>query len=169
MPNFENINEINNLEKPKNLQTIVLGGGCFWCTEAVFKSIAGVSAVESGYIGGAIADPTYKQAFVIGLFQSIAIIPGVSRSAAPCCARSPRRPCATACVGARQLRAAELAAAHRPQDQLVAGGRKLQEDRLGPQATVATVLAQLVGLALVMLVLAGWAFSRRDYGAPLWA
>ena len=39
----------------------IFAGGCFWCTEAVFKSIAGVSAVESGYIGGSIADPTYKQ------------------------------------------------------------------------------------------------------------
>lgn len=38
-----------------------LAGGCFWCTEAVFKDIVGVSAVESGYIGGAVPDPTYKQ------------------------------------------------------------------------------------------------------------
>ena len=39
----------------------ILAGGCFWCTEAVFKDVIGVSAVESGYIGGHIADPTYKQ------------------------------------------------------------------------------------------------------------
>ena len=39
----------------------IIAGGCFWCTEAVFRSIAGVSAVESGYIGGAVPDPTYKQ------------------------------------------------------------------------------------------------------------
>lgn len=39
----------------------IFAGGCFWCTEAVFRSIAGVSAVESGYIGGTIANPTYKQ------------------------------------------------------------------------------------------------------------
>ncbi|WP_156679028.1 peptide-methionine (S)-S-oxide reductase MsrA [Sphingomonas profundi] len=38
-----------------------LAGGCFWCTEAVFNDIEGVSQVESGYIGGAVADPTYKQ------------------------------------------------------------------------------------------------------------
>jgi peptide-methionine (S)-S-oxide reductase len=38
----------------------IFAGGCFWCTEAVFRSIAGVSAVESGYIGGAGPDPTYK-------------------------------------------------------------------------------------------------------------
>lgn len=38
----------------------IMAGGCFWCTEAVFKSLAGVSAVESGYIGGSIEHPTYK-------------------------------------------------------------------------------------------------------------
>jgi peptide-methionine (S)-S-oxide reductase len=38
----------------------IFAGGCFWCVEAVFRSIAGVSAVESGYIGGAGANPTYK-------------------------------------------------------------------------------------------------------------
>lgn len=38
-----------------------LAGGCFWCVEAVFKDLAGVSRVESGYIGGHTVDPTYKQ------------------------------------------------------------------------------------------------------------
>jgi peptide-methionine (S)-S-oxide reductase len=38
-----------------------LGGGCFWCLEAVFDDIEGVQAVESGYAGGAIPHPTYKQ------------------------------------------------------------------------------------------------------------
>ena len=38
----------------------IFAGGCFWCTEAVFRSIAGVSAVESGYIGGTVPHPTYK-------------------------------------------------------------------------------------------------------------
>jgi len=38
----------------------IFAGGCFWCTEAVFQSIAGVSAVTSGYIGGAVANPSYK-------------------------------------------------------------------------------------------------------------
>ena len=37
-----------------------LAGGCFWCVEAVFKDVAGVEAVESGYIGGHVADPTYR-------------------------------------------------------------------------------------------------------------
>ena len=39
----------------------IMAGGCFWCTEAVFRDVVGVSAVESGYIGGAGANPTYKQ------------------------------------------------------------------------------------------------------------
>jgi len=38
-----------------------LAGGCFWCTEAVFKDVIGVSAVESGYIGGHVPSPTYRQ------------------------------------------------------------------------------------------------------------
>jgi peptide-methionine (S)-S-oxide reductase len=43
------------------MEQAIFAGGCFWCTEAVFRSIAGVSAVESGYIGGHTAEPTYKQ------------------------------------------------------------------------------------------------------------
>lgn len=42
-------------------ETAILAGGCFWCTEAVFRDVIGVSTVESGYIGGTVADPTYKQ------------------------------------------------------------------------------------------------------------
>jgi peptide-methionine (S)-S-oxide reductase len=42
-------------------QQAILAGGCFWCTEAVFLDVAGVSAVESGYIGGHTVNPTYKQ------------------------------------------------------------------------------------------------------------
>jgi peptide-methionine (S)-S-oxide reductase len=42
-------------------QQAILAGGCFWCTEAVFKDVIGVTAVESGYIGGSVANPTYKQ------------------------------------------------------------------------------------------------------------
>ena len=40
-------------------ETAVLGGGCFWCLEAVFDELAGVLSVESGYAGGRNADPTY--------------------------------------------------------------------------------------------------------------
>jgi peptide-methionine (S)-S-oxide reductase len=39
----------------------ILAGGCFWCTEAVFGQLRGVSSVESGYIGGHVPDPDYKQ------------------------------------------------------------------------------------------------------------
>ena len=39
----------------------VLAGGCFWCTEAVFLGLDGVRSVESGYIGGNVDHPTYKQ------------------------------------------------------------------------------------------------------------
>jgi peptide-methionine (S)-S-oxide reductase len=38
-----------------------LGGGCFWCLEAAFKELDGVVSVTSGYAGGHVADPTYKQ------------------------------------------------------------------------------------------------------------
>jgi peptide-methionine (S)-S-oxide reductase len=39
----------------------VLAGGCFWCTEAVFLDVIGVKSVASGYTGGHVADPTYRQ------------------------------------------------------------------------------------------------------------
>lgn len=42
-------------------QQAIIAGGCFWCTEAVFNDVIGVSAVESGYIGGWTPDPTYRQ------------------------------------------------------------------------------------------------------------
>ena len=42
-------------------ETAIFGGGCFWCTEAVMKDVIGVESVESGYIGGSVENPTYKQ------------------------------------------------------------------------------------------------------------
>jgi peptide-methionine (S)-S-oxide reductase len=42
-------------------ETITLGGGCFWCTEAVFERVKGVTAVESGYSNGTTVSPTYEQ------------------------------------------------------------------------------------------------------------
>jgi methionine-S-sulfoxide reductase len=42
-------------------ETIVLGGGCFWCIEAVFKEVKGVVNVTSGYAGGSKIDPTYEE------------------------------------------------------------------------------------------------------------
>lgn len=44
-----------------NLQTAVFGGGCFWCLEAVFDRLRGVNSVESGYMGGHVDKPTYRQ------------------------------------------------------------------------------------------------------------
>jgi peptide-methionine (S)-S-oxide reductase len=45
----------------QNEQVATLGGGCFWCTEAVFQQIRGISSVESGYCGGQVHNPTYEQ------------------------------------------------------------------------------------------------------------
>jgi peptide-methionine (S)-S-oxide reductase len=42
-------------------ETAILGGGCFWCTEAVYLDVKGVVRVTPGYAGGAIPDPTYEQ------------------------------------------------------------------------------------------------------------
>lgn len=41
------------------METATLGGGCFWCLEAVYDEMEGVSSVESGYMGGLLADPDY--------------------------------------------------------------------------------------------------------------
>jgi peptide-methionine (S)-S-oxide reductase len=48
-----------NISSPR--ETITLGGGCFWCTEAVFEQLKGVEKVESGYSGGTVANPSYEQ------------------------------------------------------------------------------------------------------------
>jgi peptide-methionine (S)-S-oxide reductase len=42
-------------------QTAILAGGCFWCLEAAYSELSGVSNVQSGYIGGEVENPTYKQ------------------------------------------------------------------------------------------------------------
>lgn len=44
-----------------NLQTATLAGGCFWCLEAVYDEIKGVHSVESGYAGGHVDNPSYRQ------------------------------------------------------------------------------------------------------------
>jgi len=48
-------------DKPAAAQRITFGGGCFWCTEAVFQRLKGVKTVVSGYAGGTVPNPTYKQ------------------------------------------------------------------------------------------------------------
>ncbi len=46
---------------PKSIATATFGAGCFWCTEAQFQQLKGVLTVESGYMGGKVEAPTYKQ------------------------------------------------------------------------------------------------------------
>jgi len=51
-----------NMNKPPNqTETATLGGGCFWCTEALFQMLSGVKSVASGYAGGTKENPTYKE------------------------------------------------------------------------------------------------------------
>ncbi|MEM1058402.1 MAG: peptide-methionine (S)-S-oxide reductase MsrA [Verrucomicrobiota bacterium] len=45
----------------ETFKTAVVGGGCFWCTEAIFQRVDGVSKVVSGFAGGDVDNPTYKQ------------------------------------------------------------------------------------------------------------
>lgn len=56
---------MNDTAKPSRPQgrseTATLGGGCFWCTEAVFTELRGVERVEPGYSGGTVPNPTYRQ------------------------------------------------------------------------------------------------------------
>lgn len=47
--------------RSKASEVITMGGGCFWCIEAVFVELKGVQKVESGYSGGSVPKPTYKQ------------------------------------------------------------------------------------------------------------
>jgi peptide-methionine (S)-S-oxide reductase len=46
---------------PNQYEIATLGGGCFWCTEAVFVQVQGVVKVESGYSGGMVANPSYRE------------------------------------------------------------------------------------------------------------
>ena len=45
----------------EKIETITLGGGCFWCVEAVYEKVEGVTAVESGYCNGHVERPSYEQ------------------------------------------------------------------------------------------------------------
>ena len=48
-------------KKSKRTEAVTLGGGCFWCTEAVFQMIRGVEKVEPGYAGGTTPNPSYEE------------------------------------------------------------------------------------------------------------
>lgn len=50
-----------NARAPRATEVATLGGGCFWCLDAVFRELRGVERVESGYAGGHVARPTYEQ------------------------------------------------------------------------------------------------------------
>ncbi len=49
------------IDTPAAIETITLGGGCFWCVEAVYERVDGVTAVESGYCNGHVLNPSYEQ------------------------------------------------------------------------------------------------------------
>jgi peptide-methionine (S)-S-oxide reductase len=49
------------IENMEGLEKATLGAGCFWCVEAIFQDLAGVKKVESGYAGGHVKNPTYKE------------------------------------------------------------------------------------------------------------
>jgi peptide-methionine (S)-S-oxide reductase len=51
----------NNKMNTTTMDTITLGAGCFWCVEAIFESLKGVEEVKSGYSGGAVKNPSYKE------------------------------------------------------------------------------------------------------------
>ena len=63
--NKGNVSSPNNLNEKMNEEkitdSIVLGGGCFWCLDAVYRNMKGIEKVECGYSNGIVAKPTYKE------------------------------------------------------------------------------------------------------------
>lgn len=55
------VNGFSQNKKLSNIDTITLGGGCYWCVEAVYENLAGVKSVVSGYSGGKMANPSYEE------------------------------------------------------------------------------------------------------------
>src|SRR5580698_5977345 len=53
--------ETNSPARASDLETATFGSGCFWCSEAVFQQLKGVQSVQSGYSGGSVENPTYKE------------------------------------------------------------------------------------------------------------
>ncbi|MBL7917733.1 MAG: peptide-methionine (S)-S-oxide reductase MsrA [Bacteroidia bacterium] len=58
---MENKNETNTNKPNSNIDTATLGAGCFWCVEAVFQRLEGVLSIESGYSGGFVKNPAYRE------------------------------------------------------------------------------------------------------------
>jgi len=58
---FKMMNDNQSEKKEQKAELATFGAGCFWCVEAQFQQLEGVEKVESGYSGGHIANPTYKQ------------------------------------------------------------------------------------------------------------
>ena len=57
----ENKKYTQNIKSMNQFELATFGNGCFWCTEAIFEQLEGVKKVESGYAGGEIKNPTYKE------------------------------------------------------------------------------------------------------------
>ena len=51
----------SDFKNDSNTETAVFGAGCFWCVEAIYQRVNGVTDIESGYAGGHVQDPTYRQ------------------------------------------------------------------------------------------------------------
>src|SRR4051812_11490298 len=57
----KNVNAMTTGSTANGLQLATFGSGCFWCTEAIFQQVNGVVKVESGYSGGKVKNPTYRE------------------------------------------------------------------------------------------------------------
>lgn len=62
------------LTAAQDMQTAIVAGGCFWCVESDFESVAGVEEVISGYTGGQTQDPTYRTLKGSGHYEAVQII-----------------------------------------------------------------------------------------------
>jgi peptide-methionine (S)-S-oxide reductase len=61
LQNTYQLRKTTNSMNDSKLQIATFGNGCFWCTEAIFQNVEGVEKVESGYMGGHVKNPTYKE------------------------------------------------------------------------------------------------------------
>lgn len=61
LPTNPQFADMDNNPTNANLETVTLGAGCFWCVEAIFQRLEGVTKVVSGYVGGKVKNPTYRE------------------------------------------------------------------------------------------------------------